>query len=319
MNKPESAGRTMEPGQAGALDLTEPRRVFAMGLIVAASVVISFGGVIMRNIEQADAWQINFYRASALVMAVALILAFQYRRDTLSQVRGIGRWGLLGGAMLAGANMAFVQALTHTTVANTLFTLGAIPFITAALARFFLKERLRRATLITMVVAATGVFAMVVEGFGIGSAYGNGMGLVTAFCFSGFTIIVRRNRHINMIPTVLVSGAIVVLIALAMRFDDLGITLRDVGLCFIWGGVLAGFANWGFIVASRHLVAAELTLFMMLEFALGPLWVWLFVAEVPTHWTLAGGTLVITSVTVRALIELRRTDRRLKRGRPSPT
>ncbi len=33
------------------------------------------------------------------------------------------------------AGIAFVQALTHTTVANTLFTPSAIPFITAALAR----------------------------------------------------------------------------------------------------------------------------------------------------------------------------------------
>jgi drug/metabolite transporter (DMT)-like permease len=169
-----------------------------------------------------------------------------------------------------------------------------------------------------MTVAAAGILVMMAEGFGIGSSYGNAMALVTACCFSSFAVIVRRYRQIDMLPTLLVSGAIIVLVALILRVDDLGISLHDLLLCFLWGGLLSGLANWMFIVASRHLVAAEVTLFMLLEFALGPVWVWLFVGETPTLWTLAGGTLVIASVTLRALIELRR-SRRVSRpgGRPS--
>jgi drug/metabolite transporter (DMT)-like permease len=276
-----------------------------MALMVASSVLISFGGLILRNIEAADAWQINFYRSLAFILAIAIVLVWQYRGNTIVRIRAIGRPGLLGGVLLAGAGIAFLQALTHTTVANTLFTLSAIPFITAALARVILKERLSRATLVTMFFAAFGVITMVVEGAGIGSGYGNAMALLTALGFSGFAIIVRQNRRIDMKPTLLVSGAIIVLFALAARFDDLGISMNDLLLCILWGGVLSGLANGMFIAASRHLVAAEVTLFMLLEFALGPIWVWLFVGEVPTRWTLLGGTLVIASVSLRAVIELR--------------
>ena len=49
---------------------------------------------------------------------------------------------------------------------------------------------------------------------------------------------------------------------------------------------------------------------MLLEFALGPIWVWLFVSEVPTAWTLLGGSLVIAAVAIRAAIELRQRHRR---------
>ena len=278
-----------------------------------------FGGLILRNIEDADPWRINFYRSLALVVAVALILLFQYRRGTLAAVRGIGRTGLLGGALLAAAGIAFLQSLSTTTVANTLFMLSAIPFITAGLARIFLKERLERATLATMAVASVGVFVMLAGAIGIGSAYGNAMGLLTAVCFSTFAVIVRRNRRIDMLPTLLVSGAIVALVSGAARLGDLGISPRDLLLCLVWGGLLSGFANWMFIFAARHLVAAEVTLFMLLEFALGPLWVWLFVGEVPSPWTLAGGPLVILSVAVRAAIELGRSSRKGRRGGlPSP-
>ncbi len=42
------------------MELAPPRRVFAMSLMVVSSVLISFGGLIIRNMEQADTWQINF-------------------------------------------------------------------------------------------------------------------------------------------------------------------------------------------------------------------------------------------------------------------
>ena len=44
---------------------------------------------------------------------------------------------------------------------------------------------------------------------------------------------------------------------------------------------------------------------MQLEFVLGPIWVWLFIDEVPTQMTLVGGLLVIGAVLIRALAELK--------------
>ncbi|MFQ6024203.1 MAG: DMT family transporter [Acidiferrobacterales bacterium] len=301
MNRSQSAYppiNTINPGP--------PRRAFAMGLMVVSSIVISFGGLIIRNIEDADSWQINLYRSVALVTAVTLILLYQYRGMAITYVRGIGRSGVVGGVMLAMAGITFLQSLTHTTVANTLFILSAIPFFAAGLARVFLKERLQRATLVAMVVAATGIVIMLSEGFGIGSAYGNAMALITAFCFASFAVIVRRNRQTDMLPTVLVSGVCIALVTFLARIGDLGVSLHDLLLSFLWGGLLSGLANWMFVIAARHLAAAEVTLFMLLEFALGPLWVWLFVGEVPSRWTLLGGALVISSVAVRTLLELRR-------------
>ena len=292
-----------------------PRRAYAMCIMAAGSIVISFGGLIVRNIEDASNWQINLYRALSSTIVVFFILLFQYRRKVFSKIHTIGRPGLVGGCLLATAGICFIQSLTTTTVANTLFILSAIPIITAGLAWVFLKERLERVTVITMMIAVAGISVMVAEGFGIGSSYGNLMALITAVSFAGFAVIIRNYRNIDMLPTLLVSGVIMISVAVVMSFDDLRISQHDLLLCILWGGVMTGMTNWTFIVASRHLVAAEVTLFMLLEFSLGPIWVWLFANETPTGWTLAGGVLVISAVSLRAALEMRRSFEKLRRGR----
>jgi len=311
----QSASPSLSSSDASSIAEPKIRRLFAMGLMVISSVMISFGGLISRYIEVADAWQINIYRSGSIFAVVLGILVFQYRGQVVVKITKIGRPGLVGGTLLAIAGMAFMQALTTTTVANALFTLSAIPFFTAGLAWVFLREALTRVTLITMAAAAVGVGIMVGGGIGGGSLYGNAMALITAIGFAGFAVIVRKYRHIDMLPTMLVSGLILAIVAGIVRYDALWVGWYDFVLCFIWGGILSGIGNVMFVVATRHLMAAEVTLFMLLEFSLGPLWVWIFVNETPTTYTLAGGILIMSAVALRALHERRTSQRALKRGR----
>ena len=53
-----------------------PRRGYAMALMLLGSIVISFGGLAIRNIELADNWQINFYRSIAFGVTIIIVLLF---------------------------------------------------------------------------------------------------------------------------------------------------------------------------------------------------------------------------------------------------
>ena len=279
-------------------------RKLAILLMIASSVVISFSGLIVRILEVGPL-VMNFYRGMFLMCAVMVLLVVRYRGATIVRVISVGWSRIIAGIMLAAAAITFLQSLTHTTVANTLFVLAAIPFVTAGLAWIFLKERPNSATLITMVIAFAGIVIMIGEGFTIGAAYGNVMALLTTLSFSIYAVLVRRNRQVDMLPAILISTLIIMLVVALMRQGELEISRQDLWLCLLWGGVMSGFTSACFIVASRHIVAAELTIFMLLEFALGPVWVWLFVNESPSRWTLVGGALVICAVLGRSFAEFR--------------
>jgi drug/metabolite transporter (DMT)-like permease len=310
---PSGESASVKTEVVSSIDLDAKGRLFGMTLMIVSSVGISFGGLVSRLIEGADAWQINIYRSLSTALVVTLLLLFRYRGRVVGEITKIGRMGFLGASLLAIAGVAFMQAITTTTVANTLFTLSAIPFFTAGLAWLFLRENLSRITLMTMVAAAAGVAVMLAEGLGGGSFYGNVMALVTALGFSGYAVILRRHRGIDMLPALLLSAVMLLILSALIRAGDWSVSWWDILMCFIWGGLLSGIGNVLFIAATRYLLAAEVTLFMLLEFSLGPLWVWLFVNEVPSSWTLLGGALIMTAVLARTLYQVRESRRPLAR------
>lgn len=136
------------------------RRAYAISLLLIGSIVISFSGLVIRNIDQADSWQINFYRSLAFAITISVVLLFRYGRNASNKLRDIGWQGVLASILLAFASIAFLQAITNTTVAATTFTLCCIPFLTAIMAWLCIRERLSKSTLFSMLIASSGIFLM---------------------------------------------------------------------------------------------------------------------------------------------------------------
>jgi len=298
-------------------DQERAERLKGMVLVAACSVLISFSGLAVRQIEDADIWQINVYRPLSSLLVVLTVLLFRYRGRLARPFRDIGWPGYLGAACLGVSGWGYVYAITTTTVANTLFTLSSIPFITALFAWLFLKEKLAPVTLATMAVAACGIAVMFAGGVEAGDLGGNFAALGTAVGFSGYAVLIRLRRRTDMLPAYLMSMLIIVCTALVISADSWRIGLWDLAMCFIWGGLLSGLGNVMFVASARYLLAAEMTLFMLIEFALGPVWVWLFIDEVPVLWTIVGGVMIMGAVAARAAWQIRVTRRAADYGRLS--
>ena len=276
-------------------------------LLIIGFVGISFGGLIMRNINTADPWQIAFYRALAFLFPITLILFHQHRFGIVTNIKKIGYPGMAGGFFLMLAQFLFIQSIANTSIANALFTLSSIPFITAILAFIFLKEKISLRTIIIMFFAFMGIFIMIKDGLGTGGFYGNFLALVCAFSFSTFVIILRKSRNIDMMPVNLISGVLTLIVSFVISLGNINVPIQDILLCFLWGGVLMGFVHSVFIFATRFLLASEVTFLMFLEFSLEPFWVWIFLNETISQETFYGGIIVMISVAVYSFFEIKNT------------
>ena len=81
-------------------------------------------------------------------------------------------------------------------------------------------------------------------------------------------------------------------------------------ICLTLGGIISCMGYVFFVIASRRLSNAELTLLTLIEFILGPIWVWMFINEVPNDLSLIGGAVVLSAVGGHALFSM------VKQGQP---
>lgn len=278
---------------------------WGVAAVLLAALCASSAGIIVRHIEAADAWQILFYRALAFIgMLLALVLA-RHGRATPAAFRAIGRPGLVMALALGSAFIAFIFALTLTTVANTVFILAVSPLAAALLARLVLGERIGRATLAAMAAALIGVALMVGDSLGSGSFDGNLMALLACLGYAAAIVALRAGRAVDMMPATCLSGAFALLVC-SLLVGSLAIPAGDILLSLLLGTGQLG-AQYALITyASRAVPAGQITLIMLLEVLLAPLWVWIGIGEVPADMTLVGGAVVLAAVLLQILAPMRR-------------
>ena len=282
------------------------KRPSAIKMMIVSATIVSTAGLIFRSLESIDAFGVVFFRGLALSFVMLSVLNAFYRQRVFLTIWSVGRQGVLGALFFTGAQTFYVFAFSNTTVANTTFTIALAPFITALLAFIVIRERIERTTLLAMAIACLGVVAIIVTDVSSEGLLGVFFALMTAFCFSCFAVTLRRNKHVEMLPVLLLTGIFSMIVGLVFGQWDVIPQIYDIALCFIWGGVLQGFGQSLLVLSTRVLKAAEIPLIMLLEFSLGPIWVWMFFEEIISLGTLFGGGLIFLSVFGLARHEIRK-------------
>ena len=55
---------------------------------------------------------------------------------------------------------------------------------------------------------------------------------------------------IDMFPSLVVGGIVVILASIGPISGNYQISMQDLLLCFLWGGLLSGLAHWAIVSAS---------------------------------------------------------------------
>jgi len=268
-----------------------------VALCLAAGLVWSCQGLLLRSVVAADAWQINAWRSGLTALVALCIIVARYRGGAARAFAAVGRIGLVAALLYAISNTGFVVAITLTTVANTLFMLSAEPLIVALLAWLLLGERVSAATVAGIALAAIGVTVMIGGSIG-GGVVGTLVAFTGSFAFAAFTVTLRVRPTIDMLPVIVVSGVMVMTAAVIVTGGRLAIAPGDAVLC----AAMAAASTVGtiaFMAGARALPAARVILLAMVEVVLGPLWVFLAYGERPAATTLVGGAIVLGAVALQ--------------------
>ncbi len=283
------------------------RKGYAYGvfLVLLGGLCLSIAGILLRNLESADGWQVLFYRAVAFFVTLFAILSVRYRGRLPAAYLAVGWHGLLAGTVLGLGSIAYVFALLFTTVANVVFIIGASPLVAALVGWLWLRERLYVSSVLAMLAAFGGIGLMLIDGFVAGRWLGNVMALLVVLSFVVFLVLLRGRRDLDMLPATSIGGIVAALVAGVMA-GSLYVSMHDLLIALVLGSVQFCGGFMLITIATRHVPAAEVALFSLSEAVLAPLWVWIGVDEIPSALTLSGAAVVFAAVVSYCVIGIRR-------------
>jgi drug/metabolite transporter (DMT)-like permease len=284
------------------------------GLVLLAGVFWSFGGVTVRLADHADAWQYMIYRAVGQIAAIVLWSRVQGRSPGFGDFARSGPLLWAASCLVAGSAIFYVIALKMTLVANVMLLNATSPLWTAVFAALLLGERFDRATVLAIIVGAAGITIMVQGDFGPGDLLGNALGLLSALCFTFYSICLRvagtRDRESVVLGFALVALAAALIGTLGQGHSPI-IPSTDMLAGFVHGFIFMGVGMMLFVRSAHVVPAAEMTILAQTETIFGPLWVWLAFGEAPLRTTLAGGGLILAAVVLKAVSGVRRPPARV--------
>ncbi len=269
----------------------ESDRRFGIIMTILAATLWSTGGLFIKLLPL-DAFSILFYRS--FYAAVIFIIIF---RKSLFRFNKLSLVSILFYAPLL---IAFVTSTKLTTAANAIFLQYTAPAVVLLLEPYFIRTKLTKINIFTVVVCFAGMCLFFVEQF---SQPDNWLGIWIAFfnglILAGFLIIQKINKPEFLPGAVFLGNIVVCLITLPWFIENPFPTFQENNYLMILGFGQLGLGFALFLFGQKYLPAIESSLISMLEPLLNPVWVFIGYGENPGYWAMIGGLVIIAALIFR--------------------
>ena len=272
-----------------------------VALALMATVGWSLSGMFVRLMPGLTGWQINCWRALFMALALILWLAIRYRGAVWTKFREVPPVALLAGATFfsLGSTM-YVTALTYASTANVACLAASAPLLTAVLSRFMNGETPSRATWFASVLALVGVAYIVRDGLEAGNLLGNVIALGYTVSWAIQVNVLRRYRHVDMMPAMVIGGLSVFVVA-GLFGGGFNVGADNIQMLAVMGLVQLAIPVILFARSARSIPAVVASLIVLLDVVLNPLWAWLGAGEVPDPRDAIGGVIIVSAVVISVL------------------
>ena len=273
-----------------------PEHTRAVGQLLAAALLWSFAGVLIKGIGWSP---LAVAGGRGLIAALFLLATSRGLNFTWSRVQ-------LGAAVAyVACTVSFVVANRLTTAANAILLQYTAPVWVALLGTWFLGERTTRADWWAILATFAGMGLFFADELRLTSVLGNLVGVFSGVCFAGVALLLRKQKAGSAVESIILGNLLAFVIGLPFLATAPALPARGWLMLLVLGVVQLGLSYRLYSQAIRHVTALEAVLIPVVEPIFNPVWVLLFVGERPGPLALAGGVIVLGAVTLRAVASLR--------------
>ena len=269
-------------------------------LLLFGGFCLSWGGFIIRSFEEATIWQILLLRSFFFMIALMIFLILIYKKNTIKIIKDAGFPAVFGGLVMSLSFIAFVVSMSVTSVANVVFIISTQTMFLAIFGYIYLKEKVSLISFFSILLAMGGIIIMVGDSLSTGSLFGNIVALAIPINFSILVMIIRKNKNLDMVPAIFYSGIFSIIYGLILS-ESFIFTNHDIIMGFFLGVPQLAFGFICITIGSRTTPSATIGLLMLTETLFAPVWVWLFLNEIPPLSVLIGGFVIISAIILKSL------------------
>jgi drug/metabolite transporter (DMT)-like permease len=202
------------------------------------------------------------------------------------------------GFMLSVHWVSFFQSIQVSSVAIGLLSYSTFPVFTTFLEPLFFRERLVKINVLFSLLCLFGVL-LIIPSFHIDNATFRGVlwGLLAGFTFSILTIFNRKlTQKLSPLSIAFFQDFFATIFLCPFLFLlKPSLSSRDILLLIILGTVCTAGSHTLFIKGMRHIKAQTASIISSLEPVYGILFAFLFLNEIPSLRTTAGGCVILVS------------------------
>ncbi|MDC1249263.1 DMT family transporter [Planktomarina sp.] len=197
----------------------------------------------------------------------------------------------------------FSLAIAVAPVTIVLISVATAPIFSAILSWFFLGETLSKFSIGTAILVLLGLYISVLGGNAtlieldtstlLGALFGLGVAFTLAMNFT----IIRKDKNVPFVLAIgigaLLAGSLGLLCADNLYWPP----VKNMAAIAVTGIIILPVSFCTLSYAARFVPSSTVSLIMLLETVLGPLWIWWGIGEEPTNAMLLGGAIVVFSLT----------------------
>ena len=197
----------------------------------------------------------------------------------------------------------FSLAIAVAPVTIVLISVATAPIFSAILSWFFLGETLSKFSIGTAILVLFGLYISVLGGDAtlieldtstlLGALFGLGVAFTLAMNFT----IIRKDKNVPFVLAIgigaLLAGSLGLLCADNLYWPP----VKNMAAIAVTGVIILPVSFCTLSYAARFVPSSTVSLIMLLETVLGPLWIWWGIGEEPTNAMLLGGAIVVFSLT----------------------
>lgn len=234
-----------------------------------------------------------FYSVIVSLIVQGIILSRKNYRKEFPGLKALKYPLILGAASLINT-FSYFLAFKHTTIANAVLTHYTAPVIVAFLAPLFLRERVTRPIIISIIIASAGLWIML-NGFSFneGDALGITAGIASGFAYAAVIILIRvYTQSFNPVVLAFFSNSVIAIL--------LAPFVREFPVNALWSFLVMGIVHSTiapilYFKGLRYFSAGRTAVLGYIEPVIAIIFGIIFLSELPGKGSIIGGLLIIFS------------------------